>query len=70
MRGAKTSVIILALLLFGCRKPLDFDQRYTAAQRKLEASAASIDNEIVASASASDAAAATIVGSEKSVLSN
>ena len=65
MRRMKTVVVVLALLLFGCRKQPDFDQRYTTAQRKLEASAAAIDDEIVASASASDAAAATIVGSEK-----
>ena len=65
MRPTKTAIVVIALVLFGCRKQPDFDQRYTAARQKLEASAAAIDNEIVASASASDAAAATKTGSEQ-----
>ena len=54
-------VVLLALLLVsGCgRQQPDFDERYAAARQKLEASAAAIDHEIAASASASDAAAAT-----------
>jgi hypothetical protein len=66
MRRAKTVLAVLALLLFDCgRKQPDFDERYATARQKLEASAAAIDNDIVASASASDAAAAATVGLEK-----
>ena len=57
MRGAGTGLALLALLLAGCeRKPPDFDQRYDHARTQLEASAAAIDRDIAASASASDAA--------------
>ena len=54
-------VVLLALLLLGScgRQQPDFDERYAAARQKLEASAAAIDHEIAASASASDAAAGT-----------
>ena len=60
MRRARTGWVVLALLLGGCgRQQPDFDERYATARQKLEASAAAIDHELAASASASDAAAAS-----------
>ncbi len=53
------AVCTLALLLAGCHKEPDFNERFDKAQHELEASAKSIDRDIAASASASDAASAT-----------
>ncbi len=58
MRRARTGWVLLALVLLGCCRKPDFDERYTAARQKMEASASAIDHEIAASDGASDAAAA------------
>lgn len=69
MRRAITGwvVLMLALVLSGCgRNQPDFGERYEAARQQLEASATAIDHDIAASASASDAAAATTDQTHKS----
>ena len=54
MRGAVIAGLIAALALGGCSRKPDFNQRYDAARHQLEASAAAIDRDIAASASAGD----------------
>ncbi len=69
MRRAITGwvVLMLALVLSGCgRNQPDFGERYETARQQLEASATAIDHDIAASASASDAAAATTDQTHKS----
>lgn len=66
MRRAKTgSMLLVLLLLLGCGRQPDFDERYAKASQQLEASATAIDAEIAASASASDAAAAITGDTQK-----
>lgn len=65
MRRAKTGSVLLAFVLLGCGRQPDFDERYATASQQLEASATAIEHEIAASASASDAAAATTGDTQK-----
>lgn len=66
MRRAVTIWAVFVVVLSGCGRKPDFDERYTAARQKLEASASAIDHELAASAGASDAAAASTDEPQKS----
>ena len=66
MRRAKTGCVLLVFLLLGCGRKPDFDERYSAARQKLEASASAIDHEIAASDDASDPAVASAKDPQKS----
>lgn len=55
----RTAIILGALLIAGCKREPDFDERYAAAQRQLEAKSAGIDRDIATGSSDPASAGAT-----------
>lgn len=70
MRNALAAGILLlaGLALASCKREESFDERYAAAQRRLDEKSAGIDRELAAASSdaaAADAAASRVASSEK-----